>query len=621
MTEARPAAGEQATAAAPSETAKAAATAPPETAQAGEAGKTEAAVEAKDSEAAAEKEAERAAAGAETEAGGAGEPGAAGEAAPAPAPAALAATLGTEAADTEPAAAGPVGAAPAAAGGGAAPVPAAVGGEPQGGSEEDGAAELEERLARADPDRAEADEADPADLALGAPVAGEGDEPVEDMAAPELPEPAIEDMAPAPSPDQNLPETSVGEETAADLPPSVLAAAGGAEAFADSESAGAETAEAAPDIEDDATVEGFSGDEPALGATGIEQSEPPDLSDAEQSAALDSIAESTGGGGAPAGGGGGGGAISDKPVPAAPDVSADEPSAALAKIGSLPPVQLKQALAGVNAAVAKAGGDKRAKLAADPPEMERPTGSPVNLHGGKAAEVPAKGEAAGKVDQAAEGADQPTPEPEPLPEPPPSPAEQVRTPAVTGTEGGELSEGDVARMSSSVQGLPTRDPGLDARAGAAPQVELAGNADPAQTDEQRQKLQASVGEAQAQGRTEVAEEMGENTSIFPTVAPETLTATVPQGGGAAGGGAAGGGAGGANEDALSIIAQEEKGGEIQAAAAKARGDMAAKKEEYATKVADEKAKSVEEVAALEAESTTDQARARAEAQAEVRAGK
>ena len=61
--------------------------------------------------------------------------------------------------------------------------------------------------------------------------------------------------------------------------------------------------------------------------------------------------------------------------------------------------------------------------------------------------------------------------------------------------------------------------------------------------------------------------------------------------------------------------------EIQASIAKAQGDMAVKREEYTTKVGEEKAKSTKEITALEAKNTADQAQVRATAQAEVQGKK
>jgi hypothetical protein len=498
-------------------------------------------------------------------------------------------------------------------GGGGGTVAVESGGEVQGGSEEEGASELEDRMARADPERAVADEADPEDVARG-----EAGEVEEEPDLSEITEPtaadaeALTDSTASQAPAETTTQADAGVETQTQI----------------EEGTTAEPAEAAPTREDPVSAEGFSGDEPALGGAALEDGESsPQLSQSEQQAAMESLGESAGGseGGGEGGGGGGGGggaAVPEKSAPEAPDVSAEEPAAALAMVGGLPPVQLKQALTGVNAAVGRSAGEQRAELAANPPGMERPTGSPRNLHGKAPAPAASAGQSAKKLEQTAEGRDKPTPQPDALPEPPPSPAESISEPNVSGDEGGKLSESDVSRMSGSIAGLPTRDPGLHVSAGPAPNVELSGNADPAQTDQQQAELQARSAETQAQGRRDVAQEMGENTTIFPSVPPEHISAQVPQGGGPGpGGAAAAGAAGGANPEALSIIAQKEKGGEIQAALASAQGDMAAKKAEYGTRVGEEKASSAAEISALEAQSTADQARARSEAQREVRAKK
>ncbi len=553
------------------------------------------------------------------------------------APAEMAATGG--------AAAGPL--AGSAEGGGAA-APAATGGEPEGGSEQDGAAELEERLAKADPQRAAADEADPADVAAGN-IGAEDEEtaeaPAEAMEAPTEaaaetapPEPSeamtaaeaagAESAETAPTPETTTPETLAGEtatptatETAPETADTGAPGAMGTAATAPGGEAPAETAtESEP-----ASAEGFSGDEPALGGGALAQSEAPDLSEAEKKVALESLGEPSGAASAVGGGGGGGAAVPEPPQPEVPDVSAEKPGAAIARVGSLPPVQIMQSLGGVKSAVGNEAGQERADLAANPPTRERPTGSPKNLFGQPDAEAPADGQTADQVTKTEEGRDQPTPAPEPMPEPPPSPAERVREPTVTGTEGGELSERDMQRMSGAMGSLPARDPGLHATAGPGPKVDLSGNADPAQTDEQRGQVQATVDQTQAEGRRDVAREMGENTRIYPSVKPETLSATVPAGAGglagAGGGGAGAAGGGSVDPEALNVIAQKEKGGEIQAAAATAQGDLAAKKAEYGTKVGEEKAQSAKDIAALEAQSSADQAQARAEAQAEVSAKK
>ena len=506
------------------------------------------------------------------------------------------------------------------AGGGGASMPGAEGGEVQGGSEEDGEAELEERLAKADPERAAADEADPADVATGEPIEEETDSDTSsDTAVEETPSEMNVAEAPATKESSEASSSEIGDT--ATPTPKLTPVEQGDEA-AETEQSATES-EAPVTDEEPATAEGFAGDEPALGGGALEHSEEaPNLSGPEKQAALESLGE--GGGGDESGGGGGGGggsAVPDKPMPEVPNVSSEAPGAALAKVGQLPPIQMKQALGGVNAAVSKSAGEEREDLAANPPEMERPTGSSRNLHGKQFAEATNGGKESAKVKQAEEGADQPTPEPKPMGELPPSPAERVSEPAVTGTENGELSKSDTSRMSNSLGSLPTVDPGSKATAGPAPQVALIGNADPAQTDDQRASLQASVSATEAQGRQDVAQEMGENTKIYPSVPPETLTAKVPRGGAGAGGAGGGEGEIGEHPEALSFIAQKQKGGEIQAAAAKAQGDLTTKKSEYNGKVGDEKAKSAKEVADLEAKSTADQAQARSDAQSEVTAKK
>src|SRR6202007_2393397 len=74
----------------------------------------------------------------------------------------------------------------------------------------------------------------------------------------------------------------------------------------------------------------------------------------------------------------------------------------------------------------------------------------------------------------------------------------------------------------------------------------------------------------------------------------------------AGGGAGAGAAGAAGAEAVSTIANEEKGPEIQGAVEQAQGDMVAKQDEHATKVADEKVKSQEQVEELIQENATKQ---------------
>jgi len=514
---------------------------------------------------------------------------------------------GAKNADKQQAAAG-AGAAKDSGGGGAPPLPSVGGGDPQGGSEDDGIAELEARLANADPERASADEADPVDIATGEPDTDEENSTLAEPTMPMIPEPV--DSSPIPTPNDTLSDSHLSES--ATMPGMDVAEPTVSEAEGD-------FAPAAIDEPD--SVGGFSGDEPALGGGAAAAFGSADLSEPEKQAALGSIGESSGVGG-DVGGGGGGSAIADTPPAEVPDVASESPESALAKVSRLPPVQMAQALGGVKGAVVKDSGEARSELAANPPQMERPTGSPKNLHQQAAkSDTGKQSEVGNKVAKTPEGADQPTPQPEPLSALPPPPTDQIVQPAVQAGDSGELSERDTARLSGTLNSLPTRDPGLHATTGPAPRVMLSGNADPAQSDAQRQELQTGIKDSQAQGKQDVAREMGENTQIYPSVEPETLTAKIPE---SAGAGAAKGEStaiGSADPESLSILAQKEKGGEIQAALAKAQGDMATQKAEYADKVASEKTDSANDIQALEDQSATDQAQARSEAQAEVKAKK
>ncbi|WP_086930831.1 hypothetical protein [Agarilytica rhodophyticola] len=471
-------------------------------------------------------------------------------------------------------------------------------GDIQGSNEEEGAAELEERLAKADPERAAADQADPGDVAMDYMVPKETGDLGEQSSA------ADNSQTLSPAPQAPASPTKLPDADNSNTP--------------------------APDLqsEDVSSADGFSGDEPALGGGALEGFGSQNLSAAEQQVAFDSLAENIGTGAGISGGGGGGSAIADKPQPEVPDVSAQKPVAALATASALPPVQMHQSLGGLASSINNEAKTERDELKAKPPAQQRPTGSPINLYGKASTAAKADDNAAKPVAQAEAGRDNPTPEPAKTPEPPPSPAENLPTPQLQGGDSGQLSADEVQQLAHSVGSLPTKDAGLYMSTGPSPTVELAGNASPARIAEQNSELQSSMNQHQQQGRQDVAQEMGENTKIYPSVATEMLTAKVPSGGGggegtAEGTGAAGGSSlpGSVDPATLNFLANKEKGGEIEAAANTAQGDLAAKKSEYNTKVTDEKAKSAKDIVELEAKSSADQAQARGQAQGEVKASK
>jgi hypothetical protein len=346
-----------------------------------------------------------------------------------------------------------------------------------------------------------------------------------------------------------------------------------------------------------------------------------ELSGAERDVGLQSIAESGGGAeyGGSGGGAGGGGAVPDAPEPPSPAVPADSPEAAMAAVATLPPAPLAGVLGQVSAAASANVSSQRVELQASPPELERPSGSPVTRNApAPAATLPAASTEAG-VRRAPEGAPVETPAPTPLPAPAPPPTQAVATPA----EPGDVQAG--------LRRLPTRDPGLEADAGPAPALELAGNADPARAREQRAELEAGVRAAEAEGARDLVQPMGED-GIYPVVPRETLRATTPSGGATAAGGAAGagpvgaggrgaaaGGAGGDQEAAVAIVAQQERGADVRAATAQAQAQMAERRQEHAAQAANERANAGREVARLEGESAAQQSAVRESARGDVAA--
>jgi hypothetical protein len=328
-------------------------------------------------------------------------------------------------------------------------------------------------------------------------------------------------------------------------------------------------------------------------------------------------------GGDMGGGGGGGTAIEDPPTPPVPDVSQSEPSQAFASLSQLPPTQIQAGLGGVTTAINSSITQKQAELAANPPQMERPSGS-VATKNGAAGDQPSFATKTPKLVEK-------TPQKEAKSVPPPRPVRlsldraigrAASLPSIQGDAEGKVSPGDVQALRASINRMPTRDPGLNVTAVPPPALKLEGDADPNQANEQKTNLEKSAAEAHAEGRQELAEPMGEN-AIYPNVPKETLKAEAV-GGGEAGARAesgvklAGGNTkGGGEDDAISIIAQQQSGQEIQAAVAQAQSQIATQRQEHTAKVAEEKAKSNQEINKIQQENTDLQAKEREKTLAEV----
>lgn len=484
--------------------------------------------------------------------------------------------------------------APATAGGGAAPTVAGITEPDVGGDPEAAAEEIEDRMddvAEEEPDVTDVEE--PGDVA--------------EIEHPEKPEPA---------------PASESESSEAEL----IASSPAPETASETETPENEPGDTTADIE--AEVE-EGGDEEEDVASDAVSGSGAELDSSEQQAALGSLGESVGGGGeaAVAGGGGGGAPITSLPAPPVPDVSRETPSRALSTAGGLPPVQLAAALDGVSAAVGKNVGDKREDLRTDPPQMERPSGVPAKgrasqREGGPAAAGPVR-----PVERAPEGEDKVTPAPKPLPSPAKAPIDTVREPQVTGGgERGEVTSAEASRVRGALRRMPTSDPALRAKAGRPPPMALTGNADPGKVDRQRAELKRRLGDAYETGRREAAQPMGEG-DVYPVVPPETLVSAVPAGGaggngaGAVGGAAPAAAAGGALDNAVSIVAQEKRGGEITAAVKRAQTEIGARRQEHDSRVAEEKARSQEQIAAMVQDDGVEQAAERNKVQADVGAAR
>ena len=149
-----------------------------------------------------------------------------------------------------------------------------------------------------------------------------------------------------------------------------------------------------------------------------DSSESESLTTAEKSVALQSLAES----GQPEpslAGGSPGTAISAEQKPAStPDLAGKSPEHAMSELRTLSPREMQKSLPGLDAAVDTDVNRGIDEIAANPPKVKRPSGSPkVNP-----TKIASERKAASKrIEKTASGPETPTPKPSPLPKPPPSP--------------------------------------------------------------------------------------------------------------------------------------------------------------------------------------------------------
>ena len=453
----------------------------------------------------------------------------------------------------------------------------------------------------------------------GNPTASPPTEQAGDAAVPAPPQTGEAAETPAQGGEVAVPEAAGGTGTAAAAATAASDAGGGGSV----DVGGAGAGEQSENVDEEAEAEAVR-QRLAEAAPSGEADTGGGLSPGEKSAALASLAEATVPP-APVGGGGGGGvAIEAKPAPPVPDVSQSEPAAAISSIGSLPAVQLKAALGGVKAAASNQVAKDRADFAANPPQIE------IGVEGGDSA--PPASEAAAAASEAAsaapaavtkvpEAASVPVRQPEPTPPPPPAPAIAGALPAVAGDEKGKLSEADARNIQASIANLPTRDPNPpQLAAGTAPPLELSGNADPQQTAAQKAELEKTATEAQRLAQQDIAQPLGEG-DIRASLPPQTLTATLAaaaEGAGAAlAGDAAGAIATAENGAAISAIAKEEKGGEIDGAIASAQGEIASQQAQKDSAIAAERDKATQQIEQFKQDNAARQDEERSKATAEL----
>lgn len=333
-----------------------------------------------------------------------------------------------------------------------------------------------------------------------------------------------------------------------------------------------------------------------------------ELSAEEKAASLAAVGEDVGGGeSAPGGGGsgGGGGGAAPEPAPAAPDTAAMAPEDGLGAAAQLPVGAAVKALGGVGSAVDQDVQAEGTRLQASMPEIE------VGGDGGSAVKPLATGNATTKTPRSLPPNSQPVAKPKPLPEPPPAPTQNLPAPRLAPTADGALSAADAQRVQASILALPTTDPGLEVTAGPPPRLSLAGDADPAQIADQKDKLAGSVAAQTAQGRAEVAVPAGED-DIRVRRPKETLKAKAPA--------LPAGGAGSPSEDAaetLAIIAEAKQGNAVRAAIGQAQAQVAAKQAGHRAQVAEQQAQTRQQLDQLQEDHADQQNEARRQARAEV----
>ncbi|MGW7529150.1 eCIS core domain-containing protein [Streptomyces sp. NPDC054783] len=268
--------------------------------------------------------------------------------------------------------------------------------------------------------------------------------------------------------------------------------------------------------------------------------------------------------------GGGGGGAQEQKSPAPPNVSDQEPQAALGTAASVPPDQTVTVLDGADGAVDHSIGRQQAQLKAAPPTAQRPSGAPQTLSGNPPEEAVAP-QVSGQLERVAPPGQGEQQKADGRQVEGQNPAQQVQTPNVPDTNAGQADAHDVQNMQDAVNDVPSTDPGLNVTVGPAPQVQLTGDADPKLTDQQAGKYNDKTSEIQDTGRQDAAKPLGED-HIYPDVPQETLKGNVPGGAGGQGGGGQGK-AGAQLKPGEATVVQQQRGPQIKQAIGQGQGQV------------------------------------------------
>ncbi|MDQ0759474.1 eCIS core domain-containing protein [Streptomyces canus] len=277
-------------------------------------------------------------------------------------------------------------------------------------------------------------------------------------------------------------------------------------------------------------------------------------------------------------GGGGGEAAAEEKEQEPPDVSGQDPKAAVQTVSKLAPDQAAAAMPGVDKAADRKIGEEQQRLDAAPPTKERPSGAPETRSAPPEA-APAAAQVTGKVEklgpkdqgekQKAKGSEKAQGK---------KPTDDVPPPPPPAAPDKGLSEAEAANIEAAANAVPTTDPELQNKTvGPAPKIRLEGASDPTRTDDQAKALKDKQSDIQRTGRDDAAKPMGED-QIFPDAPREQLTGKASGGGKRGKGGALK--AASKPKDGVGAVAKQEKGSEITGAAGTAQGDLGAKEKEH-----------------------------------------